>query len=143
MEDSDVVSREVVLPAQVETDLAVLRQVLELRGWDQDPDDPWCWRWSTSAPAGLDLFRAGPLILFDEEDPDLGYLVESPLLYDQAAPILQYRSVETLINNLDRIETWTYPQRAAEIDPHHTVLPGDISSVPRQHFEPRGDHRLF
>lgn len=77
------------------------------------------------APAGsLDLFRAGPLILFDEEDPDLGFLVESPLLRDGIEAVLRYGSVPSLIKVLDRVETWRYPQGAAEIDPDQVVLPG-------------------
>lgn len=41
----------------------------------------------------VDLFRAGPLIMFDEEGPTLGNLVESPLLHDidaqSAVPIIR------------------------------------------------------
>lgn len=125
MTDRDAVLGGIELPAEVEADLATLRQVLQQRGWHQDPNDPWCWRWPATAPDGVDLFRAGPLILFDEEDPTVGYLVEGPLLHDQDEPILQYQSVDALISTLDRIENWSYPQQAADIDPRHAIRPGD------------------
>ncbi len=126
MDDEDAVSGRLGLTAEVAADLALLRQVLRQRGWYEDLDTPWCWRWPAAPPAGITLFRAGPLILFDEEDPALGYLVESPLLHDASAPVLRYRSAPSLINTLDRIETWTYPQQAADIDHHHALRPGDL-----------------
>lgn len=125
MTDGDPIREDLGLSAQVEADLTTLHQVLRQRGWQQDQDIAWCWRWPVTPPDGLDLFRAGPLIMFDEDDPALGFLVESPLLHDTDAPILQYQSVETLINTLDRIEAWTYPQQAGDIDPSHAIRPGD------------------
>jgi hypothetical protein len=128
MNDSDAVHGRAAISQALQAELAMLRHLLNQRGWYEEPNTTlWlCWRWPTSPPDGIDLFRAGPLIMFDEEDPTLGYLVESPLLHDTDAPVLRYRSVESLINILDRVETWTYPQQAADIDPDHTVRPGDI-----------------
>jgi hypothetical protein len=129
MTDGDAALDNLAL-AEVEADLATLHYVLQQRGWHQDPEISWCWRWPATPPNGLNLFRAGPLILFDEEDPNLGYLVESPLLHDTDAPILQYESLEALIHTLDRIETWTYPQQAVDIDPRHAIRPGDARRFP-------------
>lgn len=116
-------------PATVEypADLELLREVLRDRGWREDDDVEWCWRWPVPQPDGMLLFRTGPLIMFDEEDPGLGFLVESPLLWDASAPMLRYRSVQLLIMALDRVETWRYPQQAAEIDADQVVGPGGWS----------------
>lgn len=42
--------------------------------------------------------------MFDDEDPALGYLVDPPLLHDEAAPMLGYGSADALIRALDRVE---------------------------------------
>ena len=131
MNDIDAVLGRAALSATLEAELAMLHNLLSQRGWYEDLETPLCWRWPTSAPDGIELFRAGPLIMFDEDDPSVGYLVESPMLHDTDAPVLQYRTAETLINILDHIETWAYPQQAADIDPHHAIRPGDIGRLPK------------
>jgi hypothetical protein len=50
MNDHDGITSRLVVPADVETDLAMPRQVLELRGWREDPNTPWCWRWPATPP---------------------------------------------------------------------------------------------
>jgi hypothetical protein len=101
--------------------LAGLWRVLNERGWRVVEGDEFTWWWPANSDQtrGLGLFRPGPAIYVDEEDPDDGLYVEGPLSKDESTPLLRYRTVGDLIVALDLIEAWAYPLGAADIDPDH------------------------
>ncbi len=96
---------------------SVLGTILLSRGW-RPIDDDRAWEWHHHGPRPeRRLFAQGACVLVDEASGD--YVVEGPSEYDQPTAALHYRSRRELLDRLDRIEAWTFPQTAIELDADH------------------------
>lgn len=98
---------------------SVLGLILLSRGW-RPIDDDRAWEWRPPGGAAPELFAPGACILIDEAAGD--YVVEGPSEYDQPTAALRYRTRRELLARLDRIEAWSFPRTAAELDLDHVDL---------------------
>jgi hypothetical protein len=107
---------------------SVLGTILLSRGW-RPIDDDRAWEWPHRG-RGTErrLFAPGACVLVDETSG--AYVVEGPAEHDRPTTALRYRTRRELLDRLDRIEAWTFPQTAAELDADHAdaVVDGPFRS---------------